>query len=299
MAIVECVPNISEARRSPMIAACEAAVTVAGARLLDVHRDSDHNRSVFTVAGDPGEVTAGVHALADVAIASIDLRAQHGVHPRVGAIDVVPFVPISDITIDDCVLLARAFASALSARHGLPVFLYEAAATAPHRRRLEAIRRGGLDGLATRMADAAEWRPDFGPAVPHRSAGAAVVGARGPLVAWNINLDTDRLDVARTVARAIRESSGGLPCVKALGVPLAHRGLAQVTMNLTDYRVTPMRTVFEAVAREAAAHGVRILESEIVGLVPRAAMSDADARVLLVRDYDGRQILEQRLARRD
>jgi len=296
MPVLECVPNISEARRSAVLDAGAAAVSAAGAKLLDVHRDADHNRSVFTMAGPPGVVTAAAHALADVAIANVDLRTQQGVHPRVGAIDVIPFVPIAGLTMEACVAIARRFASDLAARHGLPVFLYEDAAAAPHRRRLEAIRRGGLAGLVARMQEP-DWRPDFGPVTPHVSAGVTVVGARVPLIAWNITLATDRLDVAADVARRIRESSGGLPCVKALGLPLAHRGVVQVSMNLTDHRVTSMRTVFDAVAAGAAQHGVGILDSEIVGLVPAAALSDADARDLRVRDYDGNQILERRLAR--
>lgn len=297
MALVECVPNISEARRPRVIEAGTAAVVASGAWLLDRHSDADHNRSVFTLAGTADAVSAAAHALANVAIASIDLRAQHGVHPRIGAIDVVPFVPIEDISMDQCVLLARTFAAKLSERHGVPVFLYEAAATAPHRQRLEAIRRGGLPALAARMSDPA-WTPDFGPARPHLTAGVTVVGARMPLVAYNINLDTDRLDVATAIARVIRESSGGLPCVKALGLPIGHRGIVQVSMNLTNFHVTSMRTVFEAVSREAAARGTGVLDSEIVGLVPAAALTDADALDLRVRGYDGSQILERRLARR-
>jgi glutamate formiminotransferase/formiminotetrahydrofolate cyclodeaminase len=296
MPVLECVPNISEARRAAVLDACASAVTAAGAALLDVHSDADHNRSVFTIAGGPDLVRAAAHALADVTIAMVDLRVQYGVHPRIGAVDVIPFVPIEGLSMEACVTIARQFASELAARHGLPVFLYEAAASAPHRRRLEAIRRGGLAGLTARMQEP-DWRPDFGPSTPHESAGVTVVGARVPLIAYNINLTTDRLDVAAAIARRIRESSGGLPCVKALGLPLEHRGIVQVSMNLTDHRVTSMRTVFDAVAREAATHGVGILESEIVGLVPAAALSDADARDLRVRDYDGSQILERRLAR--
>jgi glutamate formiminotransferase len=295
MPVLECVPNISEARRTVVLDACASAVNAAGATLLDVHSDLDHNRSVFTLAGAPAEVTAGAHALADVAITMVDLRTQQGVHPRVGAIDVIPFVPIDGLSMDACVVIARQFASDLATRHGLPIFLYEAAATAPHRRRLEAIRRGGLASLQTRMQDP-DWRPDFGPSTPHVTAGVTIVGVRIPLVAYNINLATDRLDVAAAIARLIRESSGGLPCVKALGLPLARRGLVQVSMNLADYRVTSIRTAFETVAREAARYHVAILDSEIVGLVPAAALSDADARDLRVRDYDGRQILERRLA---
>lgn len=296
MPVLECVPNISEARRPAVLDAGAAAVTAAGAALLDVHSDTDHNRSVFTMAGTPGAVSAAAHALADVTIANVDVRTQQGVHPRVGAIDVIPFVPIAGLTMEACVAIARQFASDLAARHGLPVFLYEDAAAAPHRRRLEAIRRGGLAGLAARMREP-DWRPDFGPATPHVSAGVTVVGARVPLIAWNITLATDRLDVAADIARRIRESSGGLPCVKALGLPLAQRGVVQVSMNLTDHRVTSMRTVFDAVAAAAAQHGVGVIDSEIVGLVPAAALSDVDARALRVRDFDGRQILERRLAR--
>jgi glutamate formiminotransferase len=297
-ATIEAVPNISDAEHPELIARATSAIK-AHARLLDYHGDADHNRSVFTIAGAPDDVTRAMHALSDVVIAGIDLRTQQGVHPRVGALDVVPFVPVAGVSLDDCVEIARDFAAAFAARHDVPVFLYEAAATRPERRRLEAIRRGGLDGLAGRMRNDDGWRPDFGPAAPHPTAGVTVVGARVPLIAWNINLDSDRVDIASAIARRIRESSGGLPCVKALGVPLAARGLAQVTMNLTDYRVTSMRTVFDAVSREAARHGVGVRDSEVVGLVPRAAMSDDDARVLRVRDYNTRMILEERLAQPD
>jgi glutamate formiminotransferase/formiminotetrahydrofolate cyclodeaminase len=295
VAVVECVPNISEARRFHVIDAGVAAVRASGARLLDRHSDTDHNRSVFTLAGSTETVFAAAQALADVAIASIDLRTQRGVHPRIGAIDVVPFVPIEGISMDQCVVLARTFAADLARRHDVPVFLYEAAASAPHRERLEAIRRGGLTALATRMLDPT-WAPDFGPATPHATAGVTVVGARMPLIAYNINLDTDQLEVAKAIASVIRESAGGLRCVKALGLPLGARGIVQVSMNLTNFHVTSMRAAFDAVAREAAARGARILDSEIVGLVPGAALTDADARDLRVRGYDGSQILERRLA---
>ena len=297
MAIVECVPNISEARQPDVIDAGAAAVRASGARLLDRHSDRDHNRSVFTIAGSPDAVSAAAQALADVAITSIDLRTQHGVHPRIGAIDVVPFVPIEGISMDQCVDLARGFAAEMARRHHVPVFLYEAAATARHRERLEAIRRGGLSGLATRMLDPA-WAPDFGPAQPHPTAGVTVVGARMPLIAYNVNLDTDELDVATAIARVIRESSGGLPCVKALGLPIGERGIVQVSMNLTNFHVTSMRAAFDAVTRAAGERGAGVLDSEIVGLVPAAALTDADARDLRVRGYDGSQILERRLADR-
>lgn len=295
MAVVESVPNVSEARRLDVVDSCISGVARSGATLLDVHRDTDHNRSVFTIAGDASAVAEAAGTLADVAIASIDLRTHSGVHPRVGAIDVIPFVPLTGATLEGCVEIARDFAASLAARHGIPVFLYEAAATAPHRQRLEAIRRGGLHALAERMLTP-EWTPDFGPSKPHPSAGVTVVGARLPLIAYNINLATNRLDVAKNIARAIRESSGGLRCVKALGLSLADRNLVQVSMNLTDFRETPMRRVFDAVSDEARRWDVEILESELVGLVPAAAMSDEDARYLRVRDFDGSQVLERRLA---
>jgi glutamate formiminotransferase len=295
VAVVECVPNISEARRGGVIDAGTAAVVAGGAQLLDRHSDADHNRSVFTLAGSTGPVIAAVHGLADVAIAGIDLRTQRGVHPRIGAIDVVPFVPIEGISMAECVAIARAFAADLAERHNLPVFLYEAAATARHRQRLEQIRHGGLAALAARMLDPA-WAPDFGPVQPHPTAGVTVVGARMPLIAYNVNLDTDRLDIATAIARVIRESSGGLRCVKALGLPLEGRGIVQVSMNLTNFHVTSMRAAFEAVSREAAARATAVLDSEIVGLVPAAALTEAEARNLRVRGYDGSQILERRLA---
>jgi glutamate formiminotransferase len=294
MALIEAVPNVSEARQPDIVAECASAVADAGAALLDVHTDVAHNRSVFTFAGAPEAVTASARALADVAVARMNLGIHTGVHPRVGVLDVVPFVPLAGASIEVCVALAREFGKWLAARHGVPVFLYEAAATAAHRVRLEAIRRGGAAALAERM-HTDEWRPDFGPSTPHPTAGVTVVGARMPLIAFNVNLESDRLDVAKDIARAIRESSGGLPCVKALGLPLEGGRIAQVSMNLTDYRVTSVRRVFDAVVDEARARGVEVLESELVGLVPAEALSDDDARHARVRGFDGSQILERRL----
>jgi glutamate formiminotransferase len=295
MALIESVPNVSEARQPDIVAECASAVADAGAALLDVHTDVTHNRSVFTFAGTPDAVTASARALAGVAVARMNLGIHTGVHPRVGVLDVVPFVPLSGASIEACVALAREFGEWLAARHGVPVFLYEAAATAAHRVRLEAIRRGGAAALAERMRTD-EWRPDFGPSMPHPTAGVTVVGARMPLIAFNVNLESDRLDVAKDIARAIRESSGGLPCVKALGLPLEGGRIAQVSMNLTDYRVTSVRRVFDAVVDEARARGVEVLESELVGLVPAEALTDDDARHARVRGFDGSQILERRLA---
>jgi glutamate formiminotransferase len=276
------------------VAACANAIIAAGARLLDVHSDPSHNRSVYSFAGAPAVVEGAALALFESALAVIDLRHHTGVHPRVGAVDVVPFIPLDEATVDDCVRLARGVGAAVATRHALPVFLYEAAASTPDRRRLEHIRRGQFEGLAAKL-QRPEWRPDFGPARPHPSAGASIVGARRTLVAFNVNLDTDRLDLARAVARTVRESSGGLPHVKAIGVALSDRGLVQVAMNLTDVDVTPVERAFDAVAAAAHQFGIDVRESELIGLVPSAALDDAAARRLKVRDFGAHKQLEHRL----
>jgi glutamate formiminotransferase len=294
MAIVESIPNISEGRDAAVLDACGAAIRAAGARLLDVKPDAAHHRTVFSFAGEPAAVKAAVLALFEVAIAKIDLRRHSGEHPRVGAVDVVPFVPIEGVTMADCVGLARETASAVAARHQLPVFLYEEAAVNPARRNLEDIRRGEFEGLAAKLKQP-EWAPDFGPAAPHASAGASVVGARMALIAYNINLATNRLDVAKKVAAAVRHSSGGLRYVKAMGVDLADRGVVQVSMNLTNFEKTPIFRVFELVKREAERYGVQVLESEIVGLVPAAALTGAAAWYLQLDTFKDDQILENKL----
>jgi glutamate formiminotransferase len=295
MALVECVPNVSEGRRPETIAAIADAIrAVPGVRLLDASSDAAHNRSVLTLAGDAAAIEAAVLALYAAAIARIDLRSHSGEHPRLGAVDVVPFVPIEGIDMRDCVALARSTAAAVAARFALPVFLYEEAATTPARRNLADIRRGVFEGLAAKLARP-EWAPDFGPPHPHPTAGATVIGARMPLIAFNVNLATDRLDVAKQIAATVRFSSGGLPFVKALGLPLAHRGIVQVSMNLTNFREMPVARVFDAVKREADQRGVAVIESEIVGLVPAAAMPPDPERTLRLTGFSPNQILEQRL----
>jgi glutamate formiminotransferase len=295
MAIVECVPNVSDGRRRDVIESLVAAVDrVPGVRLLDRSSDSSHNRSVLTLAGEPAAMKTAVLALFDVAVRAIDLRSHDGEHPRLGAVDVVPFVPIEGVTMADCVALARETAGEIAARFEMPVFLYEAAATTPERINLEDIRRGEFEGLAAKMA-APEWAPDFGPPRPHPTAGATVVGARMPLIAYNINLATDRLDVAKRIAAAVRHSSGGFRYVKAMGIALEDRGIVQVSMNLTNFEKTPIFRVFEAVRREAARYGVRILESEIVGLVPAAALVGAAEYFLQIERFRADQVLETKL----
>ncbi len=294
MAIVECIPNISEGRRQDVLDACAAAITQTGVRLLDVKPDGSHNRTVFTFAGEPTQVRAAVIALFDTAIPAIDLRQHSGEHPRMGAVDVVPFVPIEGVTMTDCVKMAREVGAELAARHQLPIYLYEEAASHPARRNLEDVRRGEFEGLAKKMASA-DWTPDFGPSQPHPSAGASVVGARMPLIAYNINLATNRLDVAKKIATAVRNSSGGLRFVKAMGIELGDREIVQVSMNLTNYEKTPVFRVFELVKREAARYGVQVLESELVGLIPQAALTASAAWYLQLDGFHDSQILENKL----
>ena len=295
MAIIESIPNISEGRRVAVIDAIAHAIAATpGVRLLDRSSDAAHNRTVFTLAGPPAAVREATLALYAHALEAIDLRQHQGEHPRVGAVDVVPFVPIEGATMADCVALARDVAAEVGARFALPVYLYEDAATDPLRRNLEDIRRGEFEGLAEKMGRP-EWVPDAGPASPHQSAGATVIGARMPLVAYNVNLASDRLDVAKKIAAAVRHSSGGLRYVKAMGVMLEDRRVAQVSMNLTNHEKTPLPRVFEFVKREAARYGVGILESEIVGLVPQAALLSAAEYYLQIEGFRPALVLENRL----
>ena len=298
MAVIECVPNISEGRRQDVIDGIAAALRgVPGLRVLDVQSDATHNRSVFTLAGDAAAMSAGIPVLFERAIAHIDLRTHKGEHPRMGAVDVVPFIPIDGVTMAQCVELAKSIAKDVATRFNLPVFLYEDASTNPARKNLEDIRRGEFEGLAAKMSQPA-WAPDFGPAAPHISAGASVIGARMPLIAYNINLNTNRLDVAKKIAAAIRMSSGGLRYVKAMGIPLEDRGIVQVSMNLTNYEKTPIFRVFDLVKREAERYGVSVLESEIVGLVPAAALQQSVEYYLQLEGFSGDQVLENKLRSR-
>ena len=263
-------------------------------RLLDHSSDTAHNRSVLTMAGDATSLRAAVVALFEAALPRIDLRQHAGEHPRLGAVDVVPFVPIADVTMDECVRLAKETAAEVADRFQVPVYLYEEASGNPARKNLEDIRRGEYEGLEAKMSTPG-WAPDFGPARPHPTAGATVMGARMPLIAYNINLATNRLDVAKKIAAAIRFSSGGFRYVKAMGISLEDRGIVQVSINLTNYEKTPMFRVFEAVKQEAARYGVSILESEIVGLVPAAALIGTAEHALQLASFTPNQILENKL----
>ncbi len=295
MAILECVPNFSEGRRPEVIGAIRDAVARSGpVRILDLSSDSDHNRSVLTLAGDPAALAAAVEALVAACVERIDLNRHQGRHPRMGAVDVIPLTPIRGATMQDCVRLARSLGEEIARRHAIPVYLYEEAASAEHRRDLAAIRKGEFEGFPAKIRDPL-WKPDFGPDRVHPTAGCVAVGAREFLIAFNVNLATGDLEVARAVARAIRHSSGGLRFVKAMGVMLEARGLAQVSINMTNFRGTPLHRVFEMVRSEAARHGVAIAGGEIVGLVPEDALLDAAAFYLRLQGFEAGRVLERRL----
>lgn len=293
--LVECVPNFSEGRRPEVVRAIVDAIAGSGpVKVLDCSSDQDHNRSVVTFVGDPAAVARA--ALAGTARAAdlIDMEKHRGDHPRLGAMDVIPFIPISEVTMADCVALAHQVGQAIANDLGIPVYLYEHAAVRPERRNLADIRRGQYEALKTEIARP-ERHPDYGLPRLHPTAGATVVGAREPLIAFNVNLGTADLEIARRIARAVRGSSGGLVNVKAIGVMLAEKGLAQVSMNLTNYRVTPIHRALEMIRTEAARYGVDMVASEIVGLVPMEALVDAASFYLRLDGFSSRQVLENRL----
>ncbi|MEJ7711896.1 MAG: glutamate formimidoyltransferase [Pyrinomonadaceae bacterium] len=294
--IVECVPNFSEGRNSEIIAALVASVNEGlGAAVLGVHTDANHHRSVITFAGRPEGVEAAALRVIKRASELIDLRKHDGVHPRLGATDVVPFVPIAGVTMKDCVAIAHRVGERVAKDFGIPVYFYEHAALSPERRHLEHVRGGGFEQLAREIGVAPESMPDVGPGFLHPSAGACIIGARAFLIAFNVNLQSSDLTFARRIAKAVRARDGGLPFVKALGVELATRGIVQVSMNLIDYRVTSLLDAFVAVEREARMLGLEIEGSEIVGLVPGDALPDDAERLLKLENFSPNLILENRL----
>jgi len=295
--IVECVPNFSEGRRKPVVDALAAALTsVPGVALLDAEMDAAHHRSVISVAGDPQAVAAGVLAAVGKAVELIDLRTHQGEHPRMGAADVIPFVPISGLTLEECVQLSVETAEKISERYRIPTYLYEQSARVPARQDLAYVRKGEFEVIRDEIRTDPARKPDFGPCEVHPSAGATAVGARFPLIAYNIYLGTADLKVAQAIARAVRGSSGGLRFVKALGFEIKERNQVQVSMNLTRYQATPIFRVFEMVKREAARYGVPVVSSEIVGLVPQKALEACADYYLQLEGFSSRQILEVRLA---
>jgi glutamate formiminotransferase len=295
-ALVECVPNISEGRNRKRVDAVEQSIaSVPGILLLHRTSDVDHNRSVLTFAGPSHSVVEGALRAVATAAQLIDLNHHHGVHPRLGALDVLPFVPLGEITMSHCVQLARQAGERIWTELGIPVYFYGEAAARPDREKLEDVRRGQFEGLRATVLMDEERRPDIGGPGLHPTAGAVIVGARKVLIAYNINLRSEDLQLAKRIAKTIRASSGGLPGVKALGLLLQSRGLVQVSMNITDYESTPVHVVYSAVERLAAAHGVEVEESELIGLMPREALEMAAAAFLKMREFKSQQIIENRI----
>jgi glutamate formiminotransferase len=292
--LVECVPNFSEGRDKAKVDAIVDAMKIPGVYLLDREMDADHNRCVITLVGEREPIQEAAIRGVGKAAEVIDLTKHQGAHPRMGAADVVPFIPIDGVTIEDCVAMARHVGQEIWKRHQVPVYLYEAAATTPERTNLENIRRGQFEGIRDEIATNPARRPDFGEARVHPTAGATVVGARKFLIAYNVFLNTTDVDIAKKIAKAVRFSSGGFRFVKGAGFLV--RGLAQVSMNLTDFEQTPVHRVFEYVKREAARYGVMPISSEIVGLIPKKALEQAAEWFLQVENFDSSLILENRLA---
>jgi len=295
--IVECIPNFSEGRRSEVIDQIVSAIqSISGAVLLDRESDPNHNRSVVTFVASPDRVVDAAIAAAKKASELIDLNKHTGEHPRMGATDVIPFVPISGVSMEDCVGLARECGQRMWNELGIPVYLYEKAATRPERENLAAVRKGQFEGIRDEIASNEARRPDFGEPRVHPTAGITAVGARPPLIAYNVNLATSDVEIANKIARAVRHQSGGFRYVKALGFELKDRGIVQVSMNMVNYEGTPLFRVFEAIQREAARYGVAVVGSEIVGLVPQRALNAVADYYLQLEDFTEVQILEHRLA---
>src|SRR5271154_2467213 len=292
--LVECVPNFSEGRDKAKVDAIVEAMKMDGVYLLDREMDADHNRCVITLVGEREPIQEAAIRGVGKAAELIDLTVHQGAHPRMGAADVVPFIPIEDVTLEDCVAMARHVGAEIWKRYKIPVYLYEAAATTPERTNLENIRRGQFEGIRAEIATNLARKPDFGEARVHPTAGATVVGARKALVAYNVFLNTPDVGIAKKIAKAVRFSTGGLRFVKGAGFLV--RGLAQVSMNLTDFEQTPVHRVFEFVKREAARYGVIPVSSEIVGLIPKKALEQAAEWFLQVENFDSSLILENRLA---
>lgn len=292
--IVECVPNFSEGRdldKVEKILDCFRGKE--GVKLLDYSSDKDHNRSVVTLVGQPEPIKNAVVNAMGVAKELIDLTKHEGQHPRMGATDVVPFIPIDNIDMDECVKLAEETAKMAYEKHGIPIFLYESAATASHRKNLSKLRKGQFEKMAEKMEDD-KWKPDFGETV-HETAGVTAVGARPFLVAYNVILNTDCLEIATKIGKAVRHSSGGLRYCKAMGVAMEERGLVQVSMNMTNFNKTPLYRVFELIKAEAKRYGVTVVGSEVIGMIPMKALIDTAEYSLGIEDFSMDQVLEKRM----
>ncbi len=293
--IMECVPNFSEGRDLEKIEKIVSAFRAKeNVKLLDYSNDTDHNRCVVTVVGEPEALKAAVIEAVGTAVELIDLNKHEGQHPRMGAVDVIPFIPIKGCSMDDAIALSKEVGAKVAELYNLPVFLYEKSASAPYRENLAAVRKGEFEGMAEKIKQP-EWHPDFGPAERHATAGTVAVGARMPLVAFNINLNTPSLDIAHSIAKRIRFIGGGLRFCKAMGVDLTERGITQVSINMTDYSKTALYQAFEMVKYEARRYGVSIVGSEIIGLVPMAALIDTAEYYLGIENFSMDQVLESRI----
>jgi len=293
--ILECVPNFSEGRDLKKIEKIVAPFRgKEGVKLLDYQNDEDHNRSVVTVVGEPESLSNAVVESMGVAVELIDMRVHEGQHPRMGAIDVVPFIPVKNVSVEEAVNISKATAKLAAEAYSLPVFLYEQSATKSERRNLATIRKGQYEGMGEKLSHA-DWTPDFGPAQVHPSAGVTAMGARMPLVAFNVNLDTNRLEIADHIAKKVRHISGGLRYCKGIGIELKDRGIVQVSMNMTDYTKTALYCVVELIKIEARRYGVNVVGSEIIGMVPMEALIDSAVYYLGVEDFSMNQVLEYRI----
>jgi glutamate formiminotransferase len=295
-AIVECVPNFSEGRRKEVVDKIVYSIrSVPGVKVLDVEMDPDHNRSVVTFVGGKDTIQEAAFRGARAARELIDLTKHKGQHPRMGALDVLPFIPLTGVTMDDCVEIANKVGARIAKELKVPVYLYESAAKRPERKNLENVRRGEFEGLKEAILIDDTRYPDYGPRMLHPTAGATAVGARMPLIAFNVNLKSTDVSIAKEIAKKIRASNGGMPNVKALGFALENRNMVQVSMNLTDYTVTSVPKVFDAIQKEADAREVEIAEGELIGLIPLDAVCDIAARFLKINTFSSGQILERRV----
>ncbi len=293
--IMECVPNFSEGRNLQTVEKiADAFRAKQGVKLLNYSSDADHNRMVITAVGEPEALKAAVIEAIGVAVELIDLTKHNGQHPRLGAADVVPFIPIKGVTMQEAIDAAKEVGEIVAKRYGLPVYLYEKAASAPHRENLAVVRKGEFEGLTEKMK-MPEWQPDYGPSERHATAGAAIIGARIPLVAYNVNLNTPDLSIAKEIARRVRHIGGGLRFCKAMGVELKERGITQVSMNLTDYTKTAIYQAQEMVRFEAKRYGVSIVGAEVIGLVPMEALVDTAAYYLGLENFSMQQVLEAKI----
>lgn len=293
--IIECIPNFSEGRDKVIIDnIIDTLRGRDGIKLLDYSSDKDHNRTVVTFVGSPEKVYEGILDMAEKVYEHIDMRNHTGEHPRMGALDVVPFVPVSDVTMDECIELSKRVGKEIAKKYNVPVYLYEDSATKDNRKNLAVVRKGEYEGFFEKIKEE-NWKPDFGPSEMNEKSGCSAIGARVPLVAFNVNLDTDNIDIAHNIAKVVRHIGGGLRYVKAMGVELKERNIVQVSMNLVNYEKTAIYRAFELVKIEAKRYGVKVIGSEVIGLVPMAALIECAEYYLQIENFSQEQILEKRI----